>query len=432
MLAGLIFLGVLAAASFPDLMEGAQTDETDQPEDAEPSIETDDPTMPEDSPHEAVTAAPENGLAGSDVSQETPEDLTGEEEPTGEEELTGEDLFVDPEPGLVLVESFKPGVDTLTVAVPDDAQEFTAHDSDGDSAAYLRFDTATGTVEIHFQGLSVVPVDDLFLRVSDASSPTLDADIPLSALMDTDADEVEGPVLTPVDPELPDDVPAPGPDDPVLSPADPTLPDDSPAPGADDPTVLTPVLDDVAPTPEYDVSEVSSARGDNAGALLPYGDEDTRDIAAHDRVLAPANVDDVEPHAPIMTPVSEPNDASLEAEGSVLTPVADETGLAEQAPGAVLSPSVDDSRTTESFWLYSTAGSQTDVADITDFLSGEDVLRISLNPAAIDSGNVSVLPSGDGEDALVTIDGKVIAILRGAPEATLRDVFVETRPDMFG
>ncbi|TYB89163.1 hypothetical protein [Oceaniovalibus sp. ACAM 378] len=420
MLAGLIFLGVLAAASFPDLMEGAQTDETDHPEDAEPSLEADDPTMPEDSPHGAVTAAPENGPAGGDVSQETPEVLTGEEDLTGEEELTGEDLFVDPEPGLVLVESFKPGVDTLTVAVPDDAQEFTAHDSDGDSAAYLRFDTAMGTVEIRFQGLSVVPVDDLFLRVSDASSPTLDADIPLSALMDTDADEVEGPVLTPVDPEFPDDVPAPGPDDPVLSPADPTLPDDPPAPGADDPTVLTPVLDDVAPTPEYDVSE------DDAGALLPSGDDDTRDIAAHDRVLAVANRDDASPHAPVMTPVSEPNDGSRGAEGPGLTPVADDTGFAEQAPD------VHDSRTTEGVWLYSTSGSQADVADITDFLRGEDVLRISLNPAAIDSGNVSVLPSGDGEDALVTIDGKVIAILRGAPEATLRDVFVETRPDMFG
>jgi len=420
MLAGLIFLGVLAAASFPDLMEGAQTDETDHPEDAEPSIETDDPTMPEDGPHEAVTAAPENGPAGDDVSQETPEDLTGDEE------LTGEDLFVDPEPGLVLVGSFEPGVDTLTVAVPDDAQEFTAHDSDGDSAAYLRFDTAMGTVEIRFQGLSVVPVDDLFLRVSDASSPTLDADIPLSALMDTDADEVEGPVLTPVDPEFPDDVPAPGADDPVLTPADPTLPDDPPAPGADDPTVLTPVLDDVAPTPEYDVSDVSSARGDDAGALLPSSGNDIRDIAAHDRVLVPANGDDAAPHERIMTPVSEPNDGSRGAEGPGLTPVADETGFAEQAPD------VHDSRTTEGVWLYSTAGSQADVADITDFLSGEDVLRISLNPAAIASGNVYVLPSGDGADALVTIDGKVFAILRGAPEATLRDVFVETRPDLFG
>ena len=83
------------------------------------------------------------------------------------------------------------------------------------------------------------------------------------------------------------------------------------------------------------------------------------------------------------------------------------------------------------FWLYSDASSA-DVADITDFVPGEDFLRISLNPQlGPGPGTLAVETSDDGADGVVRIDGVTVAILRGAPDATQHDIYVETRPDVF-
>jgi len=44
---------------------------------------------------------------------------------------------------------------------------------------------------------------------------------------------------------------------------------------------------------------------------------------------------------------------------------------------------------------------------------------------------VAVTSSDNGADGLVKVNGDLIAILRGAPGATVADVHAEIRPDMF-
>ncbi len=86
----------------------------------------------------------------------------------------------------------------------------------------------------------------------------------------------------------------------------------------------------------------------------------------------------------------------------------------------------------DTFWLYHDAASGAGQAEITDFSTGQDFLRISLNPD-VTSGtpNVSVDPSEDGQDGVVRINGEVIAILRGAPGATQADVYVDVPQNIF-
>ncbi|MDA5092733.1 calcium-binding protein [Aliiroseovarius sp. KMU-50] len=71
-------------------------------------------------------------------------------------------------------------------------------------------------------------------------------------------------------------------------------------------------------------------------------------------------------------------------------------------------------------------------ANVTDFVSGEDFLRVTLNPdtdpGAID---LDVSTSANGEDAVVTVDGEVVAVLQGAPNATLTDIRVEIMTEAF-
>lgn len=84
------------------------------------------------------------------------------------------------------------------------------------------------------------------------------------------------------------------------------------------------------------------------------------------------------------------------------------------------------------FWLYPDGAETEQVAQITDFKSGEDFLRISLAEDANHKDlDCVVQPSESGEDGIVTIGGQVVAILKGAPDATVQDIYVEVRPDIF-
>lgn len=85
----------------------------------------------------------------------------------------------------------------------------------------------------------------------------------------------------------------------------------------------------------------------------------------------------------------------------------------------------------DTFWLYSDAEQGIGSAEVTDFVPGEDFLRISLDPELDEEGMVyDVQPSGDGSDGVVTVNGDVVAILRGAPGATIHDVYVEVTQDI--
>ena len=85
------------------------------------------------------------------------------------------------------------------------------------------------------------------------------------------------------------------------------------------------------------------------------------------------------------------------------------------------------------FWVYHDSAAGPDAAVVTDFTVGEDFLRVSLNPHIGENGepDVEVSASADGADGLVTVNGNLVAILRGAPGATASDVFAEVNPDIF-
>lgn len=84
------------------------------------------------------------------------------------------------------------------------------------------------------------------------------------------------------------------------------------------------------------------------------------------------------------------------------------------------------------FWIYSDADAGDDYAEVTDFVPGQDFLRVSLDPAQ-DTGTLDydVHPSETGEDGIVTVNGEIVAILKGAPGATTQDVYVEVTPVIY-
>lgn len=85
------------------------------------------------------------------------------------------------------------------------------------------------------------------------------------------------------------------------------------------------------------------------------------------------------------------------------------------------------------FWLYHDGADGGEAADVTDFVVGEDFLRVSLNPQIGENGEPDVLvrASDDGADGLVIVNGDLVAILHGAPGASASDVYAEVRADVF-
>lgn len=86
----------------------------------------------------------------------------------------------------------------------------------------------------------------------------------------------------------------------------------------------------------------------------------------------------------------------------------------------------------DTFWVYFDGTSGSGAAEVGDFTPGEDFLRITLNPdIAHGEIAVSVEPSDDGEDGVVSVNGEIVAMLRGAADATETDVLVEISETVF-
>lgn len=66
-----------------------------------------------------------------------------------------------------------------------------------------------------------------------------------------------------------------------------------------------------------------------------------------------------------------------------------------------------------------------DPAEVDGFRVGEDVLHLMLDPHPGPDAAILVGPSEDGMDSLVTLDGRILAILRGAPGASIADLYLE-------
>lgn len=85
----------------------------------------------------------------------------------------------------------------------------------------------------------------------------------------------------------------------------------------------------------------------------------------------------------------------------------------------------------DTFWVYHDGTDGGGFADIQDFEVGVDFLKVSLDPnTTTGTLDVDVTPSADGEDAVVTVNGATIALLRGAADASLADVLFEVTPNL--
>lgn len=86
----------------------------------------------------------------------------------------------------------------------------------------------------------------------------------------------------------------------------------------------------------------------------------------------------------------------------------------------------------DNFHLYFDHEAGEGHAEVTDFVSGEDFLRVTLNPD-VDPDNVEldVSPSEDGNDGVVSVNGEVVAVLEGAPDATTADIYVEVMQEIY-
>ena len=84
----------------------------------------------------------------------------------------------------------------------------------------------------------------------------------------------------------------------------------------------------------------------------------------------------------------------------------------------------------DAFWLYFDAAADVGHAEITDFETGEGMLRVTLNPEDGFSGNLTteLRLTGDGASTEVVVNGAVVALLEGNTDVTMDDIVVERLP----
>lgn len=225
-------------------------------------------------------------LQGSEEADVVPDDPESPAETAGDgpENDEGTVYSVAAQPDSTLIESFRPGIDSVELDLTGGNGEIhfeTSHSPDGATLALSLNDASVATVA--FSGLAEVPSGDIFLRLLDDESGEVydlalsDAILegesgPLSSALDPL--DPEGPdgvgtlqpadPLDPVDPEQPD---VAGPSDPgatVLDPLDPNA-EDPPAPGAAPLEPLDPEAPEIAPEDEAGLQSLLQRDSDNLG-----------------------------------------------------------------------------------------------------------------------------------------------------------------------
>ncbi len=222
--------------------------------------------------------------------------------------------------------------------------------------------------------------------------------------------------------------------------------DDSAGNGLGDDNVLLPDTDDDDPvTGEHiPIDEV----------LTPNDDDDTPVVGEPvnpDDVLQPVEDDPIPPAAAdtvlqtllsedslaaALPPLDDGLDGGLDGgpdDPDTATDLADTTlttppeGATGDGPAGTADPPEEAADNADTFWLFHDTASGAQFAEIDDFDPGKDFLHISLDPdMPLDGADIAVSPSDSGEDGVVTVNGQVIAILRGAPTATIADVQIDT------
>lgn len=196
------------------------------------------------------------------------------------------------------------------------------------------------------------------------------------------------------------------------------------------------MLSGPADSDEDDAEPVDTGAGSGdlllAGDFLSAGDDghssesfrlDLLDMdgdTADDDVLAPMIEDD------------SPDDGSQQPDPQdILAPVIeDDTATPPDGQeGEILAPVDQDDSDAQTFAISSEDLADNAFAEIEDFQIGEDILHISwFQGSAQGPGEPQVLPAENGEDSNVFVGGHLVAVLKGVPDVTGGDVFVDLHP----
>lgn len=350
--------------------------------------------------------------------------LDEEEDDGDEEDIIAVDHMFDAAPGIAhdialmpgetVLKDFMPGKDSVDLRLADDgAGWFSIETTDDGRQTSLHYDGALGEARLTFAGLGELPVDDITLHMTDPASGA-PLSFGLAALIDGD----------PLQPIVDDDPVGPGgdPGPDVLSPTPGDADDDALPPSPPDGDILPPVTDVIwpdAPAPSDGITHAGGAGDDRIDGttgpdILSGGAGD--DIIRH---TTHPGLHIVSEHHEFGWHIDNQPDQLFGGPGRDVLVM----DRADMATGG------DDADT---FWLYFDTNSGSGFATIADFAPGQDFLRVTLNPhAGYDDPVVSVAPSDDGRDGVVTIDGEVVALLQNAPDATVADVYVEITDDIY-
>lgn len=113
--------------------------------------------------------------------------------------------------------------------------------------------------------------------------------------------------------------------------------------------------------------------------------------------------------------------------GGILSPLDEDDQPGDAAGGEVpLGPVIEIDSEAEDIWLNVDEFAGASYAEITRFDPGRDVLHLGFMEAPEGEGpELAVTPSEDGRDALVHLDGVLVAVLRNAPGATIDDIHID-------
>lgn len=378
--------------------------------------------------------------------------------------------------GETVIDGFEPGTSHLTLSLGDGgAGDFVlepyGETGDGITLRYEEAgeDGAEGeSTSVSFTGLAELPVGDIDLELYDPTTGETSqlalsdvwGDAPLSPDVSDDVGLTEGPD-TGIAPDVGDDTGGTSGEEvtdplhPIVDDADVALMSSTEVvseEGAEAEAPLAPVLDD----------DTGGLGGEDPETVLAASDPDAADTLGGedpDEVLAPV-VDEAGYDVPTGDGTQDGSTSELQTiEGSK----GDDELIAGEAPSHLIGADGDDTlqgsagadlleggagndtlimsdgdvatggEGADTFWLYHNPELGEDIAEVSDFAPGEDFLRVSLNPDMGYDGDsqITVEPSDDGADGLVLVDGDIVALLRGAPGATLADIHVEMRSDIF-
>ncbi|MEE9427571.1 MAG: hypothetical protein V3V25_05410 [Paracoccaceae bacterium] len=168
--------------------------------------------------------------------------------------------------------------------------------------------------------------------------------------------------------------------------------------------------------PEDSSGSESPGNGDGSGDDSSLLDDPVDDGSEPD-VLAPNDEDDL------------PDDGNQNPDpDDVLAPVDEDDVLSPSGGngGDVLLPVDQIESDADTIWINFNDDAGLGYSEIEDFQAGQDLLHVLIDPdAIIGELDVEVIQSESGLDSMVYVEQQLVAILKGAPNATLIDVVVE-------